>query len=105
MTTQQFKTAYTPAGENAYNNPYLNVLGMKVGVKMAHAQTYGQFSCIETYLAPRQMGPPPHVHYELDEMMRVIEGTVTLLEGDKVVEVPAGAHHARSKMYAQHPLA
>jgi len=34
MTTQQFKTAFTPAGENAYNNPYLNVLGMKVGMKI-----------------------------------------------------------------------
>jgi len=97
MTTQQFKTAYTPAGENAYNNPYLNVLGMKVGVKMAHAQTYGQFSCIETYLAPRQMGPPPHVHYQLDEIMRVIEGTVTVMEGDKVVEIPAGGYHFRPR--------
>ena len=97
MTTQQFKTAYTAPGENAYNNPFLNVLGMKVGVKMAHAQTYGQFCCIETFLAPRQMGPPPHVHYELDEMMRVIEGTVTVLEGDKVVEVPAGGYHFRPR--------
>jgi mannose-6-phosphate isomerase-like protein (cupin superfamily) len=38
---------------------------------------YGQFSCIEVSLAPRQMGPPPHVHYELDEIMRVLEGTVS----------------------------
>ncbi|MBC7511185.1 MAG: hypothetical protein H7320_20935, partial [Ferruginibacter sp.] len=56
MDTQQFKTAYTAPGENAYNNSFLNVLGMKVGVKMAHAQTFGQFCCIETFLAPRQMG-------------------------------------------------
>ena len=48
METQQLKSTYTPAGENAYNAPYLNLMGMKVGVKIAHAQTYGQFSCIET---------------------------------------------------------
>ena len=97
METQQLKSAYTPAGENAYNAPYLNLMGMKVGVKIAHAQTYGQFSCIETYMAPRQMGPPPHVHYQLDEIMRVTEGTMCVMEGDKVVEIPAGGYHFRPR--------
>ena len=97
METQQLKSAYTPAGENAYNAPYLNLMGMKVGVKIAHAQTYGQFSCIETYMAPRQMGPPPHVHYQLDEIMRVLEGTMCVMERDKVVEIPAGGYHFRPR--------
>ena len=34
------------------------------------------------------MGPP--VHCELDEIMRVLEETITLLEGDKVA---AGGYH------------
>jgi hypothetical protein len=29
MLKQQFKTAYTPDGQNANTNPWLNVLGMK----------------------------------------------------------------------------
>ena len=33
----------------------------------------------------------------LDEIMRVLEGTVTLLEGDKVVEVTAGGYHFRPR--------
>lgn len=95
--TPQFAVAYTAPGQNANNAPTLNVLGMAVGVKIAHAQTYGQFSCVECSLAPLQMGPPPHVHYELDEIMHVLEGTVTVLEGDQTREVPAGGYHFRPR--------
>jgi quercetin dioxygenase-like cupin family protein len=97
METIIRKAVHTPAGQNANNAPTLSVLGMPTAIKITHEQTYGQFSCIETSLAPRQMGPPPHVHYELDEIMRVLEGTVTLLEGDKVVEVQAGGYHFRPR--------
>lgn len=97
MTTELMKAALTPANSNAHNAPNINVLGMPVGVKLAHDQTYGQVSCVEVDLAPRQMGPPPHVHYELDEIMRVLEGTVTVLEGDKTVEVAAGGWHFRPR--------
>lgn len=97
METTARKAVHTPANENANNAPTLNVLGMSTAVKVTHAQTYGQFSCVETSLAPLQMGPPPHVHYELDEIMRVIEGTVTVLEGDKVVEVANGGYHFRPR--------
>ena len=97
QTTHQFAPAYTAPGQNAHNAPMLNVLGMPVGVKLQHAQTYGQFSCIECSLAPRQMGPPPHVHYALDEIMYVIEGTITVLEGDTTREVPTGGWHFRPR--------
>nr|WP_290933965.1 cupin domain-containing protein [Haliscomenobacter sp.] len=97
MTTEQMKAVHTPANTNALNAPTLNVLGMPTAVKLTHGQTYGQFSCVEVDLAPRQMGPPPHVHYELDEIMRVLEGTVTVLEGDKAVEVAAGGWHFRPR--------
>lgn len=97
MAETQLEVAFTPAGINAHNAPTLNVLGMPTAVKVAHDQTGGTFSCVETDLAPFQMGPPPHVHYELDEIMRVLEGTVTLLEGDKVREVTAGGYHFRPR--------
>ncbi len=98
-TTQkpQLAVAYTAPGQNANNAPMLNVLGMAVGVKIQHDQTGGQFSCVETYMTPMQFGPPPHVHYELDEIMLVLEGTITLLEGTEVREVSAGGYHFRPR--------
>ena len=99
MTTSQpqLAVAYTAPGQNANNAPTLNVLGMPTGVKITHTQTGDQFSCIECSLQPRQMGPPPHVHYALDEIMHVLEGTVTVLEGDTTREVPAGGWHFRPR--------
>lgn len=97
METKERKSVHVPANKNANNAPTLNVMGMATDVKLQHNQTDQQFSCIECSLEPRQMGPPPHVHYTLDEIMRVTEGTVTLLEGDKVVEVSAGGWHYRPR--------
>ena len=97
MNTTTFKPAFTPAGQNANNAANLNIFGMNVGVKMTHSQTYGQLSCVETLMTPRQMGPPPHIHYALDEIMLVLEGTVSILEGDKVIEIAAGGYHFRPR--------
>lgn len=41
------------------------------------------------------MGPPPHIHKDLDEVMRVIKGTVSVLVGDEVFEVEEGGWHLR----------
>jgi mannose-6-phosphate isomerase-like protein (cupin superfamily) len=97
METITRKAVHTPANQNANNAPTLNVMGMPTAVKLQHNQTNQQFSCVEVELAPRQMGPPPHIHYALDEIMRVTEGTVSVLEGDKVVEVLAGGWHYRPR--------
>ena len=97
MSSPSFAVAYTAPNQNANDAPTLNVLGMACGVKLSHAQTYGQFSCIEVALEPWQFGPPPHVHHQLDEIMRVLEGTVTVLEGDQVREIPAGGWHFRPR--------
>lgn len=96
-TLSQLAPAYTAPGQNAHNAPTLNVLGMDAGVKLQHAQTGGQFSCIEVSLLPRQMGLPPHVHHAFDEIMHMLEGTVTLLVGEEVVEVPKGGYHFRPR--------
>ena len=97
METMTRKAVHTPANQNANNAPSLNVLGMRTDVKLQHDQTDQQISCIECWLQPRQMGPPPHIHYALDEIMYVTEGTVTLLAGDEVVEVSAGGWHYRPR--------
>ncbi|GAB3926295.1 hypothetical protein GCM10028804_29690 [Larkinella terrae] len=41
------------------------------------------------------MGPAPHVHKDLDEIMYVLEGTVSILVGDTVYQVEAGGWHLR----------
>lgn len=60
-------------------------------------QTNGQFSCIEAVLAPKKIAGSPHKHDDLDELMYVIQGTASVLLGDKVVEVPAGSWHLRPR--------
>ena len=97
METIACKALHTTSNQNGNNASPLNVMGMPTNVKITHAQTYGQLSCVEASLAPRQMGPPPHVRYELAEIMRVIEGAVTVLEGDKVVQAASGGYHYRPR--------
>jgi mannose-6-phosphate isomerase-like protein (cupin superfamily) len=60
--------------------------------------TNGTFSSVECAVAPKRMGPPPHYHKELDEIMMVLEGTATILIGDDVVEVQAGGWHLRPRL-------
>lgn len=41
------------------------------------------------------MGPAPHVHRDLDEIMRLVKGNVSVLVGDEVVVVEEGGWHIR----------
>lgn len=59
--------------------------------------TGGVYSNVETAVAPRIMGPPPHWHKELDELMFVTEGTASVLVGEEVVHVPTGGWHLRPR--------
>lgn len=69
--------------------------GMDIRVWVRSHQTGGVYSCIECAVAPKLMGPPPHHHPMLDELMYVVEGTAGIMVGDEVVEVPAGGWHFR----------
>ncbi|MEO6000167.1 MAG: cupin domain-containing protein [Chitinophagaceae bacterium] len=69
--------------------------GVTGGPKVRSEYTNGQFCCQEGFLKPKTAGPPPHLHKELDEVMRVVEGTVHVLVGDTVTEVHAGDWHVR----------
>ncbi|MBJ6108478.1 cupin domain-containing protein [Hymenobacter sp. BT523] len=82
---------YLPPGPALQPGP----AGVAVRTRVRHGQTRGQFSCIEGVLAPKTMGPAPHVHRELDELMHVLEGTVHVLVGTEVCEVRAGGWHFR----------
>ena len=52
--------------------------------------TGGTFFMSETVLAPRFAGPPPHRHRELHDMFYVLEGTLTLVLGDREVQAAPG---------------
>jgi len=60
-------------------------------------QTDKQFSSVEVAFGPRQMGPSPHVHKILDELMYVLEGTATVLIGEKIYKVEAGGWNFRPR--------
>lgn len=60
-------------------------------------RTSNQISNVEVAVAPKQMGPSPHIHENLDELMYVLEGTATVLIGDKIYEVEAGGWNFRPR--------
>lgn len=72
--------------------------GMQIRTWVRTGMTNGLFSNVECAVAPKTMGPPPHYHKELDELMYVAEGTASILIGDEIVEVQAGGWHLRPRL-------
>jgi mannose-6-phosphate isomerase-like protein (cupin superfamily) len=60
-------------------------------------QTNMQFSNVEVAVGAKQMGPSPHVHKNLDELMFVLEGTATVMIGKEIYEVKAGGWNFRPR--------
>lgn len=79
-------------------SPLDNKGGMDIRVRVRSSMTNGLFSSVETAVAPKKMGPQPHYHKELDELMYVVEGTASVLIGDDIVQVEAGGWHLRPRM-------
>lgn len=71
--------------------------GIDIRTWVKSSQTNRQFSCVETAVAARRMGPAPHVHQDLDELMLVLEGTVTVMVNGKVEEIQSGGWHFRPR--------
>lgn len=86
------KPFYLPPNSGTFMKGGRNV---DVRILIRQAQTGGQFSCVELKIGPKQLGPAPHVHKDLDEIMFVQEGTVTVMVGDEIHEVQAGGWHLR----------
>ena len=63
--------------------------------KIRFDQVNNQFCSAEFNFPPKTMGPAPHVHKDLDEIMRVLKGTVTILVGEQIFEVKEGGWHLR----------
>lgn len=75
----------------AHNN------GMQIRTWVRQSMTGGLYSSVECAVGPGLMGPPPHYHLELDELMYVAEGTAHILMGDEVVKVETGGWHLRPR--------
>lgn len=71
---------------------------MDIRVWVRSGATNGLYSSVECAVAPKTMGPAPHAHKELDELMLVLEGTANVLIGDEIVEINAGGWHMRPRM-------
>jgi mannose-6-phosphate isomerase-like protein (cupin superfamily) len=72
--------------------------GLNIRTWVRSEMTGGVYSSVESAVAPKTMGPPPHYHKELDELMYVIEGTASVLVGNDVVQVKAGGWHLRPRL-------
>jgi len=64
--------------------------GSAVVLKGTAEGTDGLLFLSETTLAPGFPGPPPHVHRELHDLFYVLEGTLTLRNGDDRVTASPG---------------
>ncbi|WP_420151838.1 cupin domain-containing protein [Spirosoma sp.] len=87
------KPFYLPPVEPLQPGPF----GLNTRTRVRQTQTNGQFSCVEFAIAPKKMGPAPHLHKALDELMYVVEGTITVLVGDTEYQVQAGGWHLRPR--------
>jgi mannose-6-phosphate isomerase-like protein (cupin superfamily) len=92
LQQEQIKPVLLPAQE-----PLDHKGGMDIRVWVRSAMTGGVYSSVECAVAPKVMGPPPHYHKELDELMLVLEGTASVLIDGEVVEIAAGGWHLRPR--------
>jgi hypothetical protein len=56
------------------------------GAAQSHSSPFNLLSlsdCAEVTLRPGRMGAVPHFHHSFDEICRVVEGTVTVLVGER----------------------
>ena len=71
--------------------------GVDIRIRVRSSQTANQYSCVETALAPKTLGPSPHEHAHLDELAFVLEGTLSVMVEDEVFEVPTGGFQWRPR--------
>ncbi|HLX91003.1 MAG TPA: cupin domain-containing protein [Puia sp.] len=69
--------------------------GVNMRVLVKSSQTNYQFACVEMAMAPKKMGPAPHIHEHLDEISYVLEGTLGALVGSDMKEINAGGFSLR----------
>jgi quercetin dioxygenase-like cupin family protein len=62
----------------------------EIVIKAAGDDTAGTFFLAENAIPPGFAGPPPHRHATLHDMFYVLDGTLTLLLGERTIEAGPG---------------
>ena len=70
---------------------------MEIIFKLNSKDTANRLGIWESIIQPGELGAPPHYHKGTDEICRVLEGSVTILTGEEVIEVKAGGWHLRPR--------
>ena len=55
------------------------------------AETGNAYSVSEWWLEPMSEGPGAHAHEANDEIFRIVEGTMSVLVGERWIDMPAGS--------------
>jgi mannose-6-phosphate isomerase-like protein (cupin superfamily) len=66
------------------------VLGDHYRFKLSSEETVGSLAVVEIVAFP-QNGPPPHIHHHEDESFYILDGTFSVLVGDRSFEAGTGA--------------
>lgn len=64
---------------------------MRAVFKADGEETEGRYAISEWWLEPGCQGPGPHLHEANDEIFYAIEGTPSVLVGERWVDAPAGS--------------
>jgi quercetin dioxygenase-like cupin family protein len=89
---------FTPAG----TGPHLDRPGSRVDYLATGADTDGEYGLYRYEMGPRSPGPATHFHRTISESFYVLDGQVSLYDGDRwtvagrgdFLYVPAGGLHA-----------
>ena len=86
MTAPLAPIVLGPGDGRAYAMP-----AMRAVFKADGAETGDRYSISEWWVEPRSAGPGAHSHAANDEIFYVIEGTASLLVGDRWIDAPRGS--------------
>jgi mannose-6-phosphate isomerase-like protein (cupin superfamily) len=64
--------------------------GLGVVYKLLGAETGGSFALVEHPIEPHTLAAPLHLHHNEDEYSYVLEGEVTVLVGERVIQAAPG---------------
>lgn len=91
-----------PLIQKANERKAMQTWGVGVTVLVSSEQTGGKYSIIDYISPPTGLGPPLHIHREMDETFYVTEGGLHFQVGEErilagpgtIVHAPAGVKHA-----------
>ena len=69
----------------------VNLPGLVIAGKVTADDTNRAYSIVELVIAPRFIAAPPHVHRREDETSYLLEGDLTSLVGERIVDVSVGS--------------